>query len=88
MTQETTQTAPIPEHMIFDDLKTMEHYTGMGRTAVYAAIREQDFPQPYQFGKRIVRWKRVEVLEWMETRKRGTRMTPVARARQREQAVA
>jgi len=79
---------PVPEHMIFDDLETMRQYTGMGRTAVYAAIREYGFPQPYQFGKRIVRFKRVEVLEWMESRKRGTRMTPVARARAREQAVA
>lgn len=73
---------PIPEDMIFDDLKTMEQYTGMGRTATYAAIKNQDFPQPYQFGKRIVRWKRVEVLAWMESRQRGTRMTPVQRKQQ------
>lgn len=77
---------PVPEHMIFDDLETMKQYTGMGRTAVYAAIREQGFPQPYQFGKRIVRWKRVEVVEWMESRKRGTRMTPVQRKQQQEVA--
>ncbi len=79
---------PVPEHMIFDDFDTMKQYTGMGRTAVYAAIKSAGFPQPYQFGPRIVRWKRIEVLEWMESRKRGTRMTPVARAREREQAVA
>lgn len=87
MTTETLQN-PIPDHMIFDDLETMKQYTGMGRTAVYAAIRDQDFPEPYQFGKRIVRWKRVEVLEWMESRKRGTRITPAQRKREREQAVA
>lgn len=75
---------PVPENMIFDDLETMKQYTGMGRTAVYAAIRGQDFPQPYQFGARIVRWKRVEVLEWMESRKRGTRLTPVQRKQQQE----
>lgn len=77
---------PVPEHMIFDDLETMKQYTGMGRTAVYSAIKEQGFPQPYQFGKRIVRFKRVEVLEWMESRKRGTRMTPVQRKQQQEVA--
>lgn len=79
---------PVPEHMIFDDFDTMKQYTGMGRTAVYAAIKNAGFPQPYQFGPRIVRWKRVEVLEWMESRKRGTRITPVQRKREREQAVA
>jgi len=73
---------PIPEDMIFDDLATMYQYTRMGRTAVYNAIRDLDFPQPYQFGKRIVRWKRVEVLAWMESRARGTRMTGADRARQ------
>lgn len=86
MIQDLQQATPVPEHMIFDDLETMKTYTGMGRTAVYAAIREQGFPQPYQFGKRIVRWKRIEVLKWMETRKRGTRMTPVARAREKAAA--
>jgi predicted DNA-binding transcriptional regulator AlpA len=83
--QETTQQT-VPEEIIFDDLETMKQYTGMGRTAVYAAIRDHDFPQPYQFGKRIVRWKRVEVLEWMESRKRGTRLTPVQRKQQQEVA--
>lgn len=73
---------PIPEDMIFDDLKTMKQYTGMERTATYNAIKELGFPEPYQFGKRIVRWKRVEVLAWMESRKRGTRMTPVQRKQQ------
>lgn len=72
----------IPEDMIFDDLATMYQYTRMGRTAVYNAIRELGFPEPYQCGKRIVRWKRVEVLAWMESRNRGTRMTPADRARQ------
>jgi len=77
-------TQPIPEHMIFDDLRTMKTYTNMDRTATYSAIKNMGFPQPYQFGARIVRWKRVEVLEWMESRKRGTRMTPVQRKRQQE----
>jgi len=77
---------PVPEHMIFDDLETMSQYTGMGRTAVYTAIKTMDFPQPYQFGARIVRWKRVEVLAWMESRKRGTRITPIQRKQQQEVA--
>ncbi|CAM5188344.1 hypothetical protein CDEN61S_01658 [Castellaniella denitrificans] len=78
--------APIPEDIIYDDLPTMSRYTNMGRTAVYAAIRDMDFPQPYQFGARIVRWKRTEVLAWMESRQRGTRMTPAGRARERAAA--
>lgn len=78
---------PIPENIIFDDLETMKQYTGMGRTAIYAAIKNAGFPQPYQFGPRIVRFKRVEVLEWMESRKRGTRLSNVQRGRQ-QRAVA
>lgn len=81
MSQELT-TQPVPDHLIFDDLKTMSTYTGMGRTGTYNAIKHLDFPQPYQFGTRIVRWKRVEVLAWMESRKRGTRLSNVQKAQQ------
>jgi predicted DNA-binding transcriptional regulator AlpA len=81
-----TQQDSVPDEIIFDDLKTMETYTKMGRTATYNAIKEEGFPEPYQFGKRIVRWKRIEVLAWMESRKRGTRMTPVQRKQQQEAA--
>lgn len=73
----------VPEDLIYDDLPTLTSYTGMGRTATYDAVKNLGFPEPYQLGKRIVRWKRVEVKEWLENRPRGTRMTPADRARQK-----
>jgi len=82
----TSQNQPnsLPEDVIFDDFKTMKQYTKMERTATYSAIKHLGFPQPYQFGPRIVRWKRTEVLAWMESRKRGTRLSNVQKAQQQE----
>lgn len=72
---------PIPDDAIYDDAKTVETYTRMGRTAIYAAIRDLEFPEPYQVGKRIVRFRRSEVLAWLESRQRGTRLTAADRKR-------
>lgn len=80
------QDQAIPEDIIYDDLPTMSRYTNMGRTATYAAIRDLGFPQPVQVGKRLVRWKRTQVLEWLENRPRGTRLTPADKARERQVA--
>lgn len=80
------QDQAIPEDIIYDDLPTMSRYTNMGRTATYAAIRDLGFPQPVQVGKRLVRWKRTQVLEWLENRPRGTRLTPADKARERQAA--
>ena len=76
--QELTRN-PIPDDMTFDDIEAVMVYTGMSRTGVYALIKNDDFPQPYQFGRRAARWKRTEVLEWMNNRPRGTRLTPMQR---------
>lgn len=76
MTQQTQSTA-VPAEIIFDDLASLKAYTKMGRTAIYNAVREHGFPEPYQLGARIARWKRVEVLAWLENRPRGTRLTPM-----------
>ena len=76
MTQKT-QPNDVPADIIFDDLDSLKAYTKMGRTAIYNAVREHGFPEPYQLGTRIARWKRVEVLAWLENRPRGTRLTPM-----------
>lgn len=82
--KDRNQPNDLPQEVIYDDLKTVRQYSGMGRTAIYEAVRNSGFPQPYQFGKRIVRWKRTEVLAWMESRKRGTRLSNVQKAQQQE----
>lgn len=81
------QPTDITDDMIYDPLDTVSAYAGMGRTAIYAAIKNDDFPEPYQLGKRNARWKRTEVLQWLESRPRGTRLTPADKARQREARV-
>lgn len=75
--------AVISDDMIYDDLPTLSSYTNMGRTATYAAIKTLGFPEPYQLGARIVRWRRSEVKEWLESRPRGTRLTAADKARQK-----
>lgn len=78
------QLTDVTDDMVFDPLEVVSSYTGMGRTAIYAAIKKDGFPEPYQLGKRIARWKRSQVLAWVEARPRGTRLTPADKARQRE----
>ena len=75
----------ISEGVIFDNLPTVTQYTGMGRSAIYQGIRDHGFPPPYQVGVRMVRWKRSEVLDWLASRPRGLRTTPVDRARTAKQ---
>lgn len=67
-----TQPNDVPIEIIYDALPTISAITDMGRTAVYNAIREHGFPEPYQLGARVSRWKRTEVLQWLENRPRGT----------------
>lgn len=62
----------VPEDLIFDSLPTVSAITAMGRTAIYNAIREHGFPEPYQLGTRVSRWKRTQVKEWLANRPRGT----------------
>lgn len=76
MTQHTQQ-INVPPEIIFDDLDSLKAYTKMGRTAIYNAVREHGFPAPYQLGTRMARWKRTEVLAWLDNRPRGTRLTPM-----------
>ncbi|CAM5286056.1 helix-turn-helix transcriptional regulator [Eoetvoesiella caeni] len=79
-----TQPNSLPADIIFDDLDSLKSYTKMGRTAIYNAIRQHGFPEPYQLGARVARWKRTEILAWLENRPRGTRLTPMMeKARQK-----
>lgn len=67
------QTEHPNENEIFDDMTRMQTYMPIGRTALYAAIKNDGFPQPYRFGKRISLWKRSEVLAWLSAQPRGVR---------------
>lgn len=70
---EHTQEIPLPVEEIFDPRPVVMKITSLGTTALYAAMKNDDFPQPYRVGPRRVVWKRAEVLRWLESRPRGTR---------------
>ena len=40
--------------------------TGMGKTFIYARIRDGAFPKQIQLGSRPVLWNEQEVIKWME----------------------
>ena len=45
---------------------------GIGKTAVYAAIRRGDFPKPVKLSARAVGWRADEVDEWISGRSRAS----------------
>lgn len=67
------QTDQLTDNEIFDDFPRMQAYLPIGKTAIYSAIKNDGFPQPYRFGPRLSFWKRSEVLAWMEKQPRGVR---------------
>lgn len=48
----------------------LEHYVGLSRASIYRAIKEHQFPEPYQLTARAVGWRRAEVDEWLAGRPR------------------
>lgn len=41
---------------------------GMGRSWIYQAVAEGQFPAPVQLGRRAVGWRRSEVEIWLASR--------------------
>lgn len=47
---------------------------GLGKTAMYAAIKAGTFPKPVQLGKRSVGWLESSINAWIDSRPiKGTR---------------
>ena len=42
--------------------------TGMGKTFIYARMKDGTFPKQIQLGSRRVVWDKQEVIKWMEDR--------------------
>ena len=42
--------------------------TGMGKTFIYARMKDGTFPKQIQLGSRSVVWNEQEVIKWMEDR--------------------
>ena len=45
--------------------------TRLSRTTLYRAMREGRFPLPLKVGVKAIRWKGVEINEWLESRQRA-----------------
>ena len=43
----------------------VERRTGLGRSALYRAMREGRFPEPFRVGPASVRWSQREVEAWV-----------------------
>jgi prophage regulatory protein len=50
-------------------LTEVKAITRRSRSSIYAAIAENDFPQPIKIGKRSVGWIECEIAAWVEARK-------------------
>ncbi|MQM38448.1 hypothetical protein KBTX_02459 [wastewater metagenome] len=50
----------------------VERITGMGRSALYAAMQEGRFPRPVKLGPRAVGWRESEVQAWIDSLSRDT----------------
>lgn len=59
----------------FFRLADVKHQTGLGRSAIYAAIKAGKFPAPYQLAEdgRAVGWLSTEIDAYIESRIQATR---------------
>ena len=46
--------------------------TRISRSTIYRAMREGRFPLPLKIGVKAIRWRAVEIDEWLESRPRAT----------------
>ncbi|WP_298287947.1 AlpA family phage regulatory protein [Thiomonas sp.] len=52
-------------------LSEVSETVGLRRTAIYEAIRRNDFPKPVRVGSRAVRWRLTELQQWIAQRERA-----------------
>ena len=48
--------------------RQVETLTGIGRSLIYKLMPEGRFPKPVKVSTQAVRWKRAEVLDWINSR--------------------
>ena len=52
--------------------KDVEQMTGLGRSSIYKMMSEGAFPRPLKVSAYAVRWRRDEIVQWIESRPRAT----------------
>lgn len=50
------------------NLKEVSHKTSVGKSWIYAEMREGRFPKPIKLAERCVRWLEREVDDWIDAR--------------------
>lgn len=50
----------------------VEQICRLSRSSIYRLMRLRKFVQPIRVGERAIRFRRDEILEWLETRPRAT----------------
>lgn len=53
------------------DLKEVEQLTKLKKTAIYDLMKKGDFPKKILLGPKRAVWDKVEILEWLEARRKG-----------------
>ena len=51
--------------------REVESRFGISKTTVYRLIQAGQFPEPIRIGERAVRWREVEIAEWLKGRPRS-----------------
>jgi prophage regulatory protein len=46
----------------------VEQLTGLGRSSIYALMKEGSFPQSVSLGRRAVAWVEEEIVAWIDER--------------------
>lgn len=57
-------------HIMWDRDTVLEVMGVKGVSTLYRAIKNSDFPSPIRVG-RLSRWRKSEVLEWLDSRPQG-----------------
>lgn len=50
-------------------LPAVMRLTGLGRSSIFAAVREDRFPAPIRLGARAVGWRRSAIERWLDSRR-------------------
>ena len=56
--------SPVPELL---SVKDVQELLNVSRSFIYTRMERGEFPKPLKIGPRAVRWKRADVLAWIES---------------------
>ena len=69
--REPIKNAVVESHTPVDDrllipLEDVCRLVGLGRSQIYAMVREGNFPGPVRLGRRCSRWRMASVRDWVD----------------------